>query len=55
VKEEPEFVAFNIGTGRGTAEVVRWNEKTVIVKMRRAGKTKHIKRHIVKDHVVLDQ
>ena len=42
---------FNIGLGRGEGEVERENDKTVIVKMRRAGKTRLIKRHIEKHRV----
>ena len=42
---------FDIGLGRGEGEVERENDKTVIVKMRRAGKTRLIKRHIEKHRV----
>ena len=42
---------FDIGLGRGEGEVERENDKTIIVKMRRAGKTKLIKRHIEKHRV----
>ena len=42
---------FDIGTGRGEAEVVRTNNSTVVVKMRRGGKSKEIKRHLEKHRV----
>ena len=49
---------FNIGLGRGEGEVVRMpippHGKTIIVKMRRGGKTKLIKRHIEKHRVVIE-
>lgn len=42
---------FDIGISRGEGEVVRVNDKTVVVKLRRGGKTKQIKRHIDKHRV----
>ena len=44
---------FDIGLGRGEGELVQVNEKTVIVKLRRGGKTKNIKRHIEKHRVII--
>jgi len=46
---------FDIGLGRGEGEVQRINQKTVVVKVRRAGKTKIIKRHIEKHRVVIQE
>jgi hypothetical protein len=43
-----QIAKFDIGMGRGEAEVVRVNDSTVVVKMRRGGKSKEIKRHIEK-------
>ena len=46
---------FDIGLGRGEGEVERENDKTIIVKMRRAGKTRLIKRHIEKHRVEIQE
>lgn len=42
---------FDIGTGRSTGEILKVNEKTIIVRVNRAGKTIKIKRHIEKHRV----
>jgi len=46
---------FDIGLTRGEGEIQRVNEKTVVVKMRRGGKTRIIKRHIEKHRVVIQE
>jgi len=46
---------FDIGLGRGEGEIQRINQRTVVVKMRRGGKTKIIKRHIEKHRVVIQE
>ena len=46
---------FDIGLGRGEGEIQRINDRTVVVKMRRGGKTKIIKRHIEKHRVVIQE
>ena len=46
-----QIIEFDLGTGRCEGEVVVENKKTVRVKIRRAGKSKIIKRHKVKHRV----
>jgi len=46
---------FDLGLRRGEGEVERINDKTIVVKMRRGGKTKLIKRHIEKHHVEVQE
>jgi len=50
---------FNIGTGRGEAEIVRMpmppHGKNILVKMRRGGKAKVIKRHLEKHQVEIGE
>jgi len=46
---------FDIGIGRGEGELVRENDKTIIVKLRRGGKTKLVKRHKEKHHVEIQK
>ena len=46
---------FDLGLRRSQGEIERINPKTIIVKMRRAGKTKISKRHIEKHHVEIQE
>jgi hypothetical protein len=46
---------FDIGLRRGEGEIQRINQKTIVVKMRRGGKSKIIKRHIEKHRVVIQE
>jgi len=46
---------FDIGLGRGEGEIQKVNDKTIVVKMRRGGKSKIVKRHIVKHRVVMQE
>jgi len=46
---------FDIGLGRGEGEIQRINRKTIVVKMRRGGKSRVIKRHIEKHRVVFQE
>ena len=46
---------FDLGLGRGEGEIQRINQKTIVVKVRRAGKSKVIKRHIEKHRVVIQE
>ena len=45
------LVSFDIGMGRSEGEVVKENDKTVVVRTNRAGKTIRIKRHKEKHRV----
>jgi hypothetical protein len=45
------IVSFDIGMGRSEGEVVKDNDKTVIVRTNRASKTIQIKRHKEKHRV----
>ena len=53
-----QIAKFDIGISRGEGEIVRMpippHGKTITVKMRRGGKTKIIKRHLVKHRVVME-
>ena len=50
-----KIAKFNLGLGKGEGEIERINDKTIIVKMRRGGKTKFIKRHIEKHKVEIQE
>jgi len=47
----PKLVEFILGTGKATGELIRVNERTIIARCNRAGKTIKIKRHIEKHQV----
>ena len=46
-----QIAEFDIGLGRSEGEVIKINDRTVIVRCNRAGKTITIKRHIEKHNV----
>ena len=48
-----QLAEFNIGMGRSVGEILKFNERTIIVRVNRAGKTIRIKRHILKHRVKL--
>lgn len=54
-----KIAKFDIGLGRGEGEVARMpvppHGKTIVVKLRRAGKTRLIKRHIEKHRVEIQE
>jgi len=47
----PKLVEFTLGTGKAIGELIRVNERTIIARCNRAGKTIEIKRHIEKHQV----
>ena len=47
----PKLVEFILGTGKAIGEVIKVNDRTIIVRCNRAGKTIKIKRHIEKHQV----
>lgn len=47
-----QIAEFDIGLGRGEGEVVKINDRTVVIRFRRGGKTIQVKRHIEKHNVV---
>jgi hypothetical protein len=48
-----KIAEFDIGIGRSEGEIIKENDKTVIVRLRRGGKTVQVKRHIEKHRVVV--
>lgn len=48
-----KIAEFNFGTGRSQGEIIKENDRTVIVQLRRSGKTVKIKRHKEKHAVVI--
>lgn len=48
-----KIAEFDIGLGRSEGEVIKENDKTIIVRLRRAGNTAAVKRHIDKHNVVI--
>ena len=48
-----KIAEFNIGMGRSQGEVIKENGRTVIVQLRRSGKTVKIKRHKEKHNVII--
>jgi len=51
MSDKPKLAEFILGTGRTTGEVIKVNDRTIIVRCNRAGKTIKVKRHIEKHKV----
>ena len=49
--EEKEVASFDLSGKRYSGEIVRRNRQTIVVMVKKGGKPKAIKRHIVKHHV----